>query len=139
MSKLIAPIAPFYADRLYKDLTEGRADAAESVHLAAFPKADLTLIDSAQERRMELAQKVTSMVLSLRKRERIIVRQPLQAISIPVTEQTLRDDLEAVRRLILDEVNVKELKFVEGQMLEKKVKCNSRVMGKKFGLSLIHI
>ena len=82
---------------------------------------------------MELAQKVTSMVLSLRKRERIIVRQPLQAISIPVTEQTLRDDLEAVRRLILDEVNVKELKFVEGQMLEKKVKCNFRVMGKKFG------
>ena len=133
VSKLIAPIAPFYADRLYKDLTEGRADAAESVHLAAFPKADLTLIDSAQERRMELAQKVTSMVLSLRKRERIIVRQPLQAISIPVTEQTLRDDLEAVRRLILDEVNVKELKFVEGQMLEKKVKCNFRVMGKKFG------
>ena len=133
VSKLIAPIAPFYADRLYKDLTEGRADAAESVHLAAFPKADLTLIDSAQERRMELAQKVTSMVLSLRKRERIIVRQPLQSISIPVTEQTLRDDLEAVRRLILDEVNVKELKFVEGQMLEKKVKCNFRVMGKKFG------
>ena len=133
VSKLIAPIAPFYADRLYKDLTEGRADAAESVHLAAFPKADLTLIDSAQERRMELAQKVTSMVLSLRKRERIIVRQPLQAISIPVTEQTLRDDLEAMRRLILDEVNVKELKFVEGQMLEKKVKCNFRVMGKKFG------
>ena len=133
VSKLIAPIAPFYADRLYKDLTEGRADAAESVHLAAFPKADLTLIDSAQERRMELAQKVTSMVLSLRKRERIIVRQPLQAISIPVTEQTLRDDLEAVRRLILDEVNVKEMKFVEGQMLEKKVKCNFRVMGKKFG------
>ena len=133
VSKLIAPIAPFYADRLYKDLTEGRADAAESVHLAAFPKADLSLIDSAQERRMELAQKVTSMVLSLRKRERIIVRQPLQAISIPVTEQTLRDDLEAVRRLILDEVNVKELKFVEGQMLEKKVKCNFRVMGKKFG------
>ena len=133
VSKLIAPIAPFYADRLYKDLTEGRADAAESVHLAAFPKADLSLIDSAQERRMELAQKVTSMVLSLRKRERIIVRQPLQAISIPVTEQTLRDDLETVRRLILDEVNVKELKFVEGQMLEKKVKCNFRVMGKKFG------
>ena len=133
VSKLIAPIAPFYADRLYKDLTEGRADAAESVHLAAFPKADLSLIDSAQERRMELAQKVTSMVLSLRKRERIIVRQPLQAISIPVTEQTLRDDLEDVRRLILDEVNVKELKFVEGQMLEKKVKCNFRVMGKKFG------
>ena len=133
VSKLIAPIAPFYADRLYKDLTEGRADAAESVHLAAFPKADLSLIDSAQERRMELAQKVTSMVLSLRKRERIIVSQPLQAISIPVTEQTLRDDLEAVRRLILDEVNVKELKFVEGQMLEKKVKCNFRVMGKKFG------
>ena len=133
VSKLIAPIAPFYADRLYKDLTEGRADAAESVHLAAFPKADLSLIDSAQERRMELAQKVTSMVLSLRKRERIIVRQPLQAISIPVTEQTLRDDLEAVRRLILDEVNVKEMKFVEGQMLEKKVKCNFRVMGKKFG------
>ena len=133
ISKLMAPIAPFYADRLYADLTQGQADAAESVHLAHFPKVDETVIDKDFERRMELAQKVTSMVLSLRKKEHVIVRQPLQCISVPVTDPQLRDDLETVRTLILDEVNVKELRYVDANMLEKKVKCNFRVMGKKFG------
>ena len=133
ISKLMAPIAPFYADRLYADLTQGQADAAESVHLAHFPKVDETIIDKDFERRMELAQKVTSMVLSLRKKEHVIVRQPLQCISVPVTDPQLRDDLETVRTLILDEVNVKELRYVDANMLEKKVKCNFRVMGKKFG------
>ncbi|MBR4297501.1 MAG: isoleucine--tRNA ligase, partial [Bacteroidaceae bacterium] len=79
------------------------------------------------------AQKVTSMVLSLRKKERIIVRQPLQRISIPVNDANMKANLEAVKQLILDEVNVKQLEFVEGNMLEKKVKCNFRIMGKKFG------
>ena len=82
---------------------------------------------------MELAQQTTSLVLSLRKKERIIVRQPLQRIAIPVTEPLVRTRLEAVQQLVLDEVNVKTIDFVEGQMLEKKVKCNFRVMGKKFG------
>lgn len=133
VAKLMAPIAPFYADRLYCDLTKGIKDAAESVHLALFSNADDALIDKDFERRMELAQKVTSMVLSLRKKEHVIVRQPLQCISLPVTDVQLREDLESVSRLILDEVNVKELRFVDANMLEKKVKCNFRVMGKKFG------
>ena len=133
VAKLMAPIAPFYADRLYGDLTKGVAGAAESVHLAKFPCADESFIDKDFERRMELAQRITSMVLSLRKKEQVIVRQPLQRISVPVTDAQLRDDLESVKRLILDEVNVKELCFVDANMLEKKVKCNFRVMGKKFG------
>lgn len=133
VAKLMAPIAPFYADRLYGDLTKGVAGAAESVHLAKFPTANESFIDKDFERRMELAQRITSMVLSLRKKEQVIVRQPLQRISVPVTDSQLRDDLESVKRLILDEVNVKELCFVDANMLEKKVKCNFRVMGKKFG------
>lgn len=132
VSKLIAPISPFYADRLYKDLTNGQGEA-ESVHLALFPKADVALMDKELERRMELAQQITSMVLALRKKERIIVRQPLQRISIPVADESMKLAIEAVKQLILDEVNVKELEFVEGNMLEKKVKCNFRIMGKKFG------
>lgn len=133
VAKLMAPIAPFYADRLYGDLTKGVAGAAESVHLAKFPCADESFINKDFERRMELAQRITSMVLSLRKKEQVIVRQPLQRISVPITDAQLRDDLESVKRLILDEVNVKELCFVDANMLEKKVKCNFRVMGKKFG------
>lgn len=134
VSKLMAPIAPFYADRLYKDLTEGVADAAaESVHLAFFPEADEAMVDGNLEERMRMAQKITSMVLSLRKKEKIIVRQPLQRISIPVSDAKQRAKIEAVKQLILDEVNVKSLEFVDGALLEKKVKCNFRVMGKKFG------
>ena len=134
LSRLMAPIAPFYADRLYKDLTAGTARAvADSVHLDRFPQVDETLIDAELEARMELAQQTTSLVLSLRKKERIIVRQPLQRIAIPVTDPLIRTRLEAVQQLVLDEVNVKTIDFVEGQMLEKKVKCNFRVMGKKFG------
>ncbi len=139
IAKLIAPIAPFYADRLYKDLTTGAKEAGESskaasVHLAHFPAVQEELIDSELESRMELAQKITSMVLSLRKKEKIIVRQPLQCISIPTTDALTRERIEQMQKLILDEVNVKELRFVEGDgMLVKKVKCNFRVMGKKFG------
>lgn len=133
VSELMAPIAPFYADRLYADLTAGRHGLAESVHLAHFPVSDAAFVDKDLERRMELAQRVTSMVLSLRKKEHVIVRQPLQCISVPVTSQQLADDLESVRRLILEEVNVKELRYADANMLEKKVKCNFRVMGKKYG------
>lgn len=133
ISKLMAPIAPFYADRLYKDLVNGTKEELDSVHLALFPEVDNAAIDAALEHRMELAQKITSMTLSLRKKEHVIVRQPLQRISIPVVDEQLKASIEAVKQLILDEVNVKELEFVEGNMLEKKVKCNFRVMGKKFG------
>ena len=132
-SKLMAPIAPYYADRLYRDLTEQLNEKAESVHLDHFPTADESKICKSLEVQMGLAQKVTSMVLSLRKKERIIVRQPLQCISIPMSDAAMKANIEAVKQLILDEVNVKELVFVEGEMLDKKVKCNFRVMGKKFG------
>lgn len=135
VAKLMAPIAPYYADRLYTDLTAAtdRADA-ESVHLATFPISNESMIDASLEYRMKLAQQITSMVLSLRKKEKIIVRQPLQSISIPVGDAERQNGIEAVKQLILDEVNVKELNFVEGNgMLVKKVKCNFRTMGKKFG------
>ncbi len=134
VSKLMSPIAPFYADRLYGDLKAASAEnGCVSVHLSAFPKVEASEIDTTLEQRMELAQKVTSMVLSLRKKEHVIVRQPLQKICIPATDACQKENIEAMSQLILDEVNVKELEFVEGDMLEKKVKCNFRVMGKKFG------
>lgn len=134
VSKLMAPIAPFYADRLYGDLKAASAEnGCVSVHLSAFPKVEASELDTTLEQRMELAQKVTSMVLSLRKKEHVIVRQPLQKICIPATDACQKENIEAMSQLILDEVNVKELEFVEGDMLEKKVKCNFRVMGKKFG------
>ncbi len=129
VSKLLAPFAPFYADQLYKDL----GGALDSVHLDKFPVADETQIDKDLEARMEMAQKITSMVLALRRKVNIKVRQPLQAIMIPANEEQ-KKHIEAVKQLILNEVNVKELKFVEGQgILVKKVKCNFRTMGKKFG------
>ena len=129
VSKLLAPFAPFYADQLYKDL----GGEKDSVHLDIFPVADEQLIDRDLETRMEMAQKITSMVLALRRKVNIKVRQPLQAIMIPATEEQKRH-IEAVKDLIMNEVNVKELRFVEGAgILVKKVKCNFRVMGKKFG------
>ncbi len=135
VARLMAPIAPFYADRLYRDLTSATSRAESvSVHLAKFPVADLSVIDKEQECRMELAQQVTSMVLSLRKKEQIAVKQPLQRIAIPTVDAQLQQRLEAMQRLILDEVNVKELEFVSGDgVISKKVKCNFRTMGKKFG------
>ena len=134
VAKLMAPIAPYYADRLYRDLQEGIGRASKSVHLSTFPTADASLIDREQELRMQLAQQLTSMVLSLRKKEHIIVRQPLQKIAIPAIDAAQRGRIEAMQQLILDEVNVKELEFVDaGGVLVKKVKCNFRVMGKKFG------
>ncbi|MCR5849771.1 MAG: isoleucine--tRNA ligase [Bacteroidaceae bacterium] len=135
VARLMAPIAPFYADRLWRDLCEatGRGDA-KSVHLAKFPTYDDAKIDQEQEQRMALAQQVTSMILSLRKKEQIVVKQPLQRIAIPATSAEQQQRIQAMQQLILDEVNVKELEFVEAQgMLVKQVKCNFRTMGKKFG------
>ena len=113
ISQLMAPIAPFYSDELYKDLTAPTGNI-QSVHLTDFPVCDESLIDKDLETRMEMAQKITSMVLSLRKKEHIIVRQPLQKISIPALNQEQKEAVEAVKQLILDEVNVKDLEFVEG-------------------------
>jgi len=135
VSRLMAPIAPYYADRLYRDLNEvtGRGES-NSVHLASFPVSDDSKIDKEQECRMELAQQVTSMILSLRKKEQIVVKQPLQKVAIPAGDPELQHRIEAMKQLILDEVNVKELEFVAGDgILVKKVKCNFRTMGKKYG------
>lgn len=136
LSKLIAPLSPFYADRLFKSLTSVTGkDNCDSVHLSEFPKVDETIIDKELEFRMEMAQKITSMVLSLRKKESIIVRQPLQKITIPAAQgDKLRKGIEEVAQLILDEVNVKELEFVEDDnLLKKRVQPNFRVLGKKYG------
>ena len=135
VARLLAPFAPFYADRLFLDLTQVTgSDNACSVHLAKFPEADESMIDTDLEQRMAMAQKITSMVLALRRKVSIKVRQPLQAIMIPAVDDEQRKHIEAVKELIMNEVNVKELKFVEGQgILVKKVKCNFRTMGKKFG------
>ncbi len=138
VSRLMAPIAPFYADQLFRDLHSVLGDSVVektvSVHLATFPMANDALIDKEQESRMALAQQITSMVLSLRKKEQIIVRQPLARIAIPAISREQQHRIEAVKQLILDEVNVKTLEFVEGAgLLTKKVKCNFRTMGKKFG------
>jgi len=135
VARLMAPIAPFYADKLYTDLVSvtGRDDVC-SVHLARFPEADESIIDHELEQRMELAQKVSSMGLALRKKVNIIVKQPLQKLMIPASDE-MKNRLEAVGPLIMNEVNVKEIDFVEGAegILVKKVKCNFKVLGKKFG------
>lgn len=136
LSKLIAPLSPFYADRLYKSLTSvTEKDNCDSVHLSLFPAADDSCIDKELELRMEMAQKITSMVLSLRKKESIIVRQPLQKITIPISGNSdTRKHIEEVAKLILDEVNVKELEFVEDDnLLKKRVQPNFRILGKKYG------
>src|SRR5574344_1998284 len=137
VSRLMAPIEPFYADRPFLDLnsTTGREKAC-SVHLAKYPVSDSRLIDKELEIRMELAQKITSMVLALRKRDdvKINVRKPLNKILIPATGE-LKKHIEPVQELIRNEVNVKELEFVENasNVLVKKVKCNFKILGKKFG------
>ena len=130
VAKLLAPFAPFYADELYKDL----GGKLESVHLDKFPEADEAAIDHDLEERMAIAQKITSMVLALRRKVNIKVRQPLQQIMIPAVDGTQKAHIEAVAGLLKNEVNVKDVNFIEGQgILVKKVKCNFRVMGKKFG------
>ena len=136
VAKLMAPIAPFYADRLYMDLISvtGR-DNVVSVHLANFPVADESLINTELEARMQMAQGVTSMVLALRRKVNIKVRQPLQCIMIPVVDEDQKRHIEAVKDLIMSEVNVKEVRFVEGAsgVLVKKVKCDFKKLGPKFG------
>ena len=135
VAKLLAPFAPFYSDQLYLDLTKATGRGGEqSVHLAKYPEADESFIDSELEIRMGMAQKITSMVLALRRKVNIKVRQPLQAIMIPAVDDEQKNHIEAVKDLIKNEVNVKELRFVEGSgVLVKKVECNFRTMGKKFG------
>ncbi|WP_321480042.1 isoleucine--tRNA ligase [uncultured Bacteroides sp.] len=136
VAKLMAPIAPFYADRLYLDLiTATGRDNVQSVHLAKFPVCVESFINKELEARMEMAQNVTSMVLALRRKVNIKVRQPLQCIMIPVVDQQQKAHIEAVKSLIMNEVNIKEINFVDGAagVLVKKVKCDFKKLGPKFG------
>ena len=130
VSKLLAPFAPFFADRIYCDM----GGEMDSVHLEKFPVANMSLVNADLEQRMEIAQRITTVVLSLRKKEGIAVKQPLQTLMIPPVDEAQRVAIESVKQIFLQEVNVKDVKFVEGQgILVKKVKCNFRTMGKKFG------
>jgi len=133
---LMSPVAPFYADRLFRDLNAvtGRHDVA-SVHLALFPQSDDKFIDKALEERMELAQQLSSMVLSLRKKVNIRVRQPLARIMIPAEDERFRATLESVRPLVLAEVNVKNIEYITDTagVLVKKIRPNFKVLGKKVG------
>jgi len=139
ISRLMAPIAPFYADRLFLDLNKvTEKDKNESVHLTNFPVADDKLIDKLLEERMQLAQDISSMTLALRKKVNIKVRQPLSTIMIPVLEKGLQDNVEAVKKLILNEVNVKEIKFVDDSagILVKRVKPDFKKLGPKCGKNM---
>ena len=136
LSRLVAPISPFYADRLFLDLNEATGkDKSESVHLAKYPEVHEEYIDGELENAMQVAMQVTSMVLSLRKKVKIPVIQALQTISIPATDKEMKDAIERMAYVILAETNVKELTFIDSGagILVKKVKCNFRTMGKKFG------
>ena len=134
VAMLMAPIAPFYADMLYRDLT----GSDTSVHLAAYPKADEVAIDSKLEKRMAIAQQITSMVLSLRRKKNLKVKQPLTAIMIPVLDEAQKQDIEAVADLIMSEVNVKGINYVGGDagILVKRIKPDFKKLGPKFGKNM---
>jgi len=136
VARLSAPIAPFFTDRLFCDLNDVTGkDRSGSIHLSNFPVTDEKLIDKALEERMELAQKISSMVLSIRKKENLRVRQPLNKIRIPVLDAHYQEQVEAVKDLILAEVNVKEIEFVDGNKAQivKNLKLNFKTLGKKCG------
>ncbi|WP_431108471.1 isoleucine--tRNA ligase [Winogradskyella poriferorum] len=136
IAKLGAPIAPFFMDRLYLDLNSvTQKEGFESVHLAEFPKADESAIDKVLERKMENAQTISSLVLSLRAKEKIKVRQPLQKIMIPVDNQQQKEEIKAVEDLIKHEVNIKEIELLEdaSDILVKQIKPNFKALGPRFG------
>ena len=134
LSQLMSPIAPFFADWLYQNLNDvtGQID---SVHLTNYPKVNSSLIDLSLEKRMEMAQKISSMILSIRKKENLKVRQPLQKIQIPILDKEYQNHIELVKDIILAEVNVKELEFVTEEQVQivKNLKLNFKTLGKKCG------
>jgi isoleucyl-tRNA synthetase len=136
VAQLAAPVAPFYMDRLFIDLNNvtGRYEA-ESVHLSDFPTADETLIDAALEARMDVAQKLSSMILGLRRKVNIKVRQPLNKMMLPILDPELQDQVESVKSLVLNEVNVKDIEYITDTagILVKKIKPNFKTLGPRFG------
>ena len=133
---LASPIAPFFMDRLFQDLnTVSGKRSASSIHLSDFPKSDASVIDNDLERKMQMAQNVTSLALSLRKKERLRVRQPLQKIMIPILNAKMQEDIDGVSTIILSEINVKEIEFLgkDSDVLTKQIKPNFKTLGPKFG------
>ena len=136
VARLSAPIAPFFMERLYVDLTRNtKVQAMESVHLSDFPSYDKSIVNRALESKMEKAQTISSLVLSIRQKEKIKVRQPLQRVMIPILDDTQRREIEAVAELIKTEVNVKEIELLDDAsgILVKKIKPNFKVLGPRFG------
>ena len=142
VARLMSPIAPFFSEQLYRDLNNvtGR-NKAESVHLTDFPEANTAFIDKALEERMEAAQLISSLVLSLRKKANIRVRQPLSKIMIPVANEEMKAQIEKVSHLIKSEVNIKEIEFLspDNNILVKNVKPNFKTLGKKYGKQMKQI
>jgi len=134
VAQLSAPIAPFFSDRLFRDLTNAGKES-QSVHLSYFPKADDSVINADLERKMKLAQRISSMILGLRRKVNIRVRQPLQKILIPVLDERMKNDIEEVENIILSEVNIKEIEYISSSddILVKKVKPNFKTLGPRFG------
>ncbi len=139
LSKIMAPVAPFFSDWLYQNLNGvTQQEAHESVHLAFFPKADHAAIDAALEQRMSYAQRITSLVLSLRKKEGIRVRQPLQKILLPVLSPDFQQQVAAVEDLLLSELNIKSIEYVSDAsgIIKKGIKPNFKVLGKRLGKNM---
>jgi isoleucyl-tRNA synthetase len=142
VSQLMAPIAPFYADQLFMDLNKvsGKHDV-ESIHLGFFPSFNDNAIDKGLEERMDIAQRVSSMVLSLRRKESIKVRQPLSKIMIPVLDDAYAQKIDAVKSIILTETNIKEIEYLKDAtgVLVKKIKPDFKLLGKRLGKSMKHV
>lgn len=142
VAHLSSPIAPFYSDQLYRDLNQvANKKPFESVHLSNMPEADETLIDKKLEQRMELAQHICSLILSLRKKSNIRVRQPLNKVMIPISNITEKEQLQKVSDLIISEVNIKEIQYLTetSDILVKKIKPNFKLLGPKFGKAMKQI
>ncbi|HZV43109.1 MAG TPA: isoleucine--tRNA ligase [Saprospiraceae bacterium] len=138
VSQMISPVAPFFSDWLYQNLTSFSKSYSESVHLSDLPKATHELLDDALMRRMDYAQHISSLILSIRKKEKLRVRLPLRRILLPVLNDTFQEDIELVKDLILSEVNVKEIEFItntEG-IVSKKAKANFKTLGKRLGKNM---
>lgn len=142
IAQLSAPVAPFFSDRLYKDLTSTSLEEhKESVHLANFPKQNPELIDKDLEHKMQMAQSISSLALSLRKKEMIKVRQPLERIMIPVLDPAIKEQIAEVSELIKSEINVKTIEFIDDTsgILVKDIKPNFKVLGPRFGKDMKHV
>lgn len=142
VAQLGAPIAPFFMDQLYRDLTSVcESTASESVHLSNFPKSDDSLIDALLEEKMHKAQVISSLTLSLRKKESIKVRQPLQRIMIPVLDPAEKEQIEAIADLVKSEVNIKEIEIIDDAsgILVKEIKPNFKALGPRFGKDMKHV